>query len=177
MPNRADFTWPQDARQARWQSAEVASPHLDRRIPVIAAKDIPYIPNANRLQNLSIYLPRTPQTAMLIGTPVTSPGTDSTARHLRYLVHIHGSVWRVPRLTSASIDLQQRFLGPLEVPGRALGEHHHGLVPHRRLHLRQQTHGHRGVAGFGDVLHLAHRQHLRLLGHGQITERTHTHRN
>ncbi|MGW3865283.1 hypothetical protein ACWEDZ_27915 [Streptomyces sp. NPDC005047] len=105
MPNREDFTGPQDTRQARWQAAEVASPHLDRRIPVIAAKDIPYIPNANRLQNLSIYLPQTPQTAALIGTPVTSlPGTDSTARHPRYLVHIHGGAWRDPRLTSASIE-------------------------------------------------------------------------
>lgn len=102
---RADFTGPQDARQARWQPAEVASPRLDRRIPVIAAKDIPYILNANRLQNLSIYLPWTPQSAALIGTPVTSlPGTDSTARHPRYLVHIHGGAWRDPRLTSASIE-------------------------------------------------------------------------
>ena len=105
MPNRADLTSPEDIRQARWQPAEVASPHLDRRIPVIAAKDIPYIPNANRLQNVSIYLPRTSQSAPLIGTPVTFlPGSDSTARHPRYLVHIHGGAWRDPRLTSASIE-------------------------------------------------------------------------
>ncbi|MFF7607643.1 hypothetical protein [Streptomyces parvulus] len=122
MPNRTVFTRPQDVGQARWQSAEVASPHLDRRIPVIAAKDIPYIANANRLQNLSIHLPRTPQTATLIGTPVTSlPGTDSTARHPRYLVHIHGGAWRDPRLTSASIEptVAHAFSGgvlPGEVP-------------------------------------------------------------
>lgn len=95
MPSRAD----------RWQSAEVVSPHLDRPVPVIAAKDIPYIPHANRLQTLSIYLPRTPRTAALIGTPVTSlPGADSPSRHPRYLVHIHGGAWRDPRLTSASIE-------------------------------------------------------------------------
>ncbi|MEU4657637.1 hypothetical protein AB0G32_27500 [Streptomyces sp. NPDC023723] len=105
LPNRADFTGSRDVGQARWQHAEVASPHLDRPIPVVAAKDIPYIPHANRLQNLSIYLPRTPQSAALIGTSVTSlPGADSPSQYPRYLVHIHGGAWRDPRLTSASIE-------------------------------------------------------------------------
>jgi kynurenine formamidase len=54
MPKRAGCADARDAGQARWQPAEVASPHLDCPIPVIAARDIPYIPNANRLQNLSI---------------------------------------------------------------------------------------------------------------------------
>ncbi|WP_432837819.1 hypothetical protein [Dactylosporangium sp. CA-092794] len=105
MPDRADFTAPQAAGPARWRPAEVTSPQLDRPVPVIAAKDIPYIANANRFQNVSIYLPRTPETAGLIGTPVTSlPGADSPVRLPRYLVHIHGGAWRDPRLTSASIE-------------------------------------------------------------------------
>ncbi|WP_435131672.1 hypothetical protein [Actinacidiphila sp. bgisy144] len=104
-PDRVDVAASQDIRQARWQPAEVASPHLDRPVPVVAAKDVAYLPHANRLQNLSIYLPRTPRTAALIGTPVTSlPGADAAVRHPRYLVHLHGGAWRDPRLTSASIE-------------------------------------------------------------------------
>jgi hypothetical protein len=67
MPDRAGFTRTQDTGQARWQSGEVTSPHLGRPIPVIAAKDIPYILNVSRLQNLSIYLPRTPEIAGFTG--------------------------------------------------------------------------------------------------------------
>jgi kynurenine formamidase len=103
--DRADFAGSRDAGHARWQPAEVTSPHLDRPVPVIAAKDIPYIPNHNRLQNVSIYLPRTSRTAELIGAPVRSlPGADSPSGLPRYLVHIHGGAWRDPRLTSASIE-------------------------------------------------------------------------
>ena len=102
MPRRADFTGTRDAGQICWQPAEVTSPHVGRPVPVIAARDIPYIRNANRLQNLSIYLPRTPQTAGLVGTPVMSlPGADSPSRLPRILVHIHGGAWRDPRLTCA----------------------------------------------------------------------------
>ncbi|MEV0403735.1 hypothetical protein [Actinoallomurus sp. NPDC050550] len=105
MPGRADFTGTPDAGQTRWQPAEVTSPRLGRPVPVIAARDIPYIRSANRFQNLSIYLPRTPETAGFIDTPVTSlPGADFPARLPRYLVHIHGGAWRDPRLTSASIE-------------------------------------------------------------------------
>jgi kynurenine formamidase len=104
-PDHGDFTGTRDAGHARWQPAKVTSPHLDRPVPVIAAKDIPYITNANRLQTLSIYLPQTPETTGLIGAPVTSlPGADSPSRLPRYLVHIHGGAWRDPRLTSASIE-------------------------------------------------------------------------
>jgi kynurenine formamidase len=42
-----------------WQLAEVTSPHLAHPVSVVAAKDLPYLPNANRFQNLSIYLPET----------------------------------------------------------------------------------------------------------------------
>jgi hypothetical protein len=80
LPNRADFTGSQDVEQARWQHAEVASPHLDRPVPVVAAKDIPYIPHANRLQNLNIYLPRTPQSAALIGCDRTRCHPQERAR-------------------------------------------------------------------------------------------------
>jgi kynurenine formamidase len=105
MPARAEFTAAGYAGQVRWQPAEVTSPRLDHPVPVIAARDIPYISHANRLQNLSIYLPRTPETAGLAGTPVTSlPGADAPSRLPRYLVHVHGGAWRDPRLTSASIE-------------------------------------------------------------------------
>jgi kynurenine formamidase len=100
--DRADFAGSRGAGHARWEPAEVTSPHLDRPVPVIAAKDIPYIPNNNRLQNVSIYLPRTSRTAELIGAPVRSlPGADSPPGLPRYLVHVHGGAWRDPRLTSA----------------------------------------------------------------------------
>ncbi len=80
-----------DGGQARWELDKVTSPLLDRPVPVIAVKGIPYIGNANRLQNLSVYLPRTPETAGLAGTPVTSlPGADSPSPLPRYLAHIHG---------------------------------------------------------------------------------------
>jgi hypothetical protein len=88
-----------------WELAQVTSPHLANPAPVIAAKGIPYRPNANRLQNLSLYLPKTPQTASLIGTPANSlPEHDSDLVLPRYHVHIHGSAWRDPDLTSASIE-------------------------------------------------------------------------
>lgn len=104
-PAPAAFTAAGDAGQVRWQPAEVTSPRLDHPVPVIAARDIPYISHANRLQNLSIYLPQTPETAGLAGTPVTSlPGADAPARLPRYLVHVHGGAWRDPRLTCASIE-------------------------------------------------------------------------
>jgi kynurenine formamidase len=102
---RAEVTVAGDAGRVRWQAAEVTSPRLNHPVPVIAAKDIPYIGHANRLQNLSIYLPRTPETAGLADTPVTSlPGADASSRLPRYLVHVHGGAWRDPRLTSASIE-------------------------------------------------------------------------
>jgi predicted esterase len=88
-----------------WESAEVTSPHLQQHVPVVAARDIPYIVNANRLQNLSIYLPRTSDTEDLIGTPADAlPGAEPQAGLPRYHVHIHGGAWRDPQLTSQSIE-------------------------------------------------------------------------
>jgi kynurenine formamidase len=94
-----------DAQPAEWQPAEVASPRLDHPVSVVAAKDIPYISNANRLQNLSIYLPKTPETANLIGTTANSlPYSGPQPLLPRYYVYIHGGAWRDPQLTAKSVE-------------------------------------------------------------------------
>jgi kynurenine formamidase len=94
----------QDA-MARWQPAEVTSPHLAQSVPVIAAKAIPYVQGGNRFQNLSLYLPRTSETVSLIGLPVTSlPNSDGLASFPRYQVFIHGGGWRDPHLDAASVE-------------------------------------------------------------------------
>src|SRR3954471_13192206 len=78
-----------DVKPVRWRQAEVTSPRHARPVPVIVARDIPYLPDANRFQNLSVYVPVTPETSALIGTPVASlPGSGSEG--VRYHVHIHG---------------------------------------------------------------------------------------
>jgi kynurenine formamidase len=93
------------AQPAQWRLAEVTSPRLDHPVSVVAARDIPYIPNANRLQNLSIYLPKTPETASLIGTTVNSlPHPVPQPVLPRYHVYIHGGAWRDPQLTSTSVE-------------------------------------------------------------------------
>ena len=95
----------EDAKQVEWQLTEVTSPHLAHPVSVVAAKDIPYLPNANRFQNLSIYLPETRETSSIIGTPPSFlPAPDAPAFLPRYLVHIHGGAWRDPQLTSSSIE-------------------------------------------------------------------------
>jgi kynurenine formamidase len=95
----------QDAEQVEWQLAEVTSPCLARPVSVVAAKDIPYIFNANRLQNLSIYLPETPETSNLIGTPASSlPNSGSRSPLPRYHVYIHGGAWRDPEITAESAE-------------------------------------------------------------------------
>ena len=91
--------------RAEWQLAEVVSPHLVDPVPVIAAKDIPYIRDANRLQNLSIYVPMTAETIGLVGAPVERlPGAGSASLPPRYYVHVHGGAWRDPGLTAASVE-------------------------------------------------------------------------
>jgi acetyl esterase/lipase len=83
----------------------VTSPHLARPVSVIAAKAVPYLRDGNRLQNLSLYLPRGPSTLPLIGRPVTSlPDPDATSGNPRYLVYIHGGAWRDPHLDAGSIE-------------------------------------------------------------------------
>ncbi len=89
----------------RWQLTSVKSPRIPEAVQVIAAKDIPYFPNANKLQNLSIYLPFTSATSSLVGTIATSlPGIEATASSPNWLVHIHGGAWRDIRLTSSTIE-------------------------------------------------------------------------
>ena len=105
MPNSEASAGMQDALHVEWQLAEVTSPHLAHAVSVVAAKDIPYIPHANRLQNLSIYLPKTPETSNLIGAPASSlPSPDAEPVLPRYHVYIHGGAWRDPQLTSKSIE-------------------------------------------------------------------------
>lgn len=88
-----------------WQAAEVASPLLTRPVPVVAARNIATVPGGNRLQNLHLYLPRTPDTAALIGHPVASlPGAAASSTGPRFHVHVHGGAWRDPHLTATSIE-------------------------------------------------------------------------
>jgi hypothetical protein len=63
----------QDAKHVEWQLTSVTSPHLAHPVSVVAAKDIPCLPNSNRFHNLSIYLPEMSETSSLIGTPANSP--------------------------------------------------------------------------------------------------------
>ena len=80
--------------EVQWQQTTVSSPHLPQPIPVIAAKKVPYFANANRLQNLNVYLPATGSTSELVGTPVASiPVADPNSSTPRTLVHIHGGAW------------------------------------------------------------------------------------
>jgi kynurenine formamidase len=93
----------QDTTHVKWQFGEVTSPQLPDPVSVVAARDITFLTNANRLQNLSIYLPKTAVTSKLIGTAAISlPSSDSTLP--RYHVHVHGGAWRDPQLTSTSIE-------------------------------------------------------------------------
>ncbi|KAL9097593.1 MAG: hypothetical protein Q9165_000490 [Trypethelium subeluteriae] len=88
-----------------WQNAEVKSPHLAQPVSVIAVKEVPYIPNGNRLQNLNIYLPRTSKTAGLVATTLTAiPILDTPGRRPRWHVHVHGGAWRDPQLSATSIE-------------------------------------------------------------------------
>lgn len=91
--------------QVRWEHAEVVSPWLEHPVSVVAARDLPYLPGANRFQNLSLYLPSTARTTELVGSPVDAlPGASSASPLPSYLVHVHGGAWRDPELGSASIE-------------------------------------------------------------------------
>jgi kynurenine formamidase len=88
----------------QWQTIGVASPSLSEPVTVIAARGIPYVSNANRLQTFNLYLPKTPESETLVGTLASSfPAATATAAP-RYLVHIHGGAWRDPLLTATSIE-------------------------------------------------------------------------
>ena len=78
-----------------WKPAEVASPQLAQRVPVVVAENLPYFPDANRFQNLSIYLPTTPETPKLVGTTAERlPAANPDSAVPRYHVHIHGGAIR-----------------------------------------------------------------------------------
>lgn len=95
-----------DVGPVQWRLDEVRSPSLARPVPVVAAHQISYIANANRLQNVNIYLPGTPENSRLAGASIRSlPGAGTSTSQLpRYLVHVHGGAWRDPALTSASVE-------------------------------------------------------------------------
>ncbi|MFI1995883.1 alpha/beta hydrolase [Actinoplanes sp. NPDC020271] len=141
-----------------WRPAEVTSPRLGHPVPVIAARDISYVPQANRFQNLSIYLPVTPETSALIGTPVVSlPGSGSDA--VRYHVHVHGGAWRDPNLTARSIEpAVAHAFSPTESAGpiRAVASLNYTLSPfptHPVLPDPEPARGAVHPAHVGDVLH------------------------
>ena len=84
----------------QWQFSEVESPHLERPVPVAAAKDVPYVAGGNRFQTLNIYVPRS--LAGRAGVPF--PGGSPSSKAPRYLVHVHGGAWRDPFLHASSIE-------------------------------------------------------------------------
>ena len=103
-----------DTKLVEWQATEGKSPHLSDPVPVIATLMVPYVSDANRFQNLSIYLPKTAETTRLIGTsPDRLPISGSSTSLPHYHVHIHGGAWREPQLTSRSIeaDVAHAFSG------------------------------------------------------------------
>ena len=87
-----------------WQYSEVTSPQLLRPVSVVTAKGLSYASHPNRLQNLNIYLPNTPEAGNLVGTPATSLLEKRNGDVEHYLVHIHGGAWRDPCLNAESIE-------------------------------------------------------------------------
>lgn len=81
-----------------WQEHCVTSPGLPEPVPVLAALGVPYRRDANRLQHLNVYLPRTPANSRLAGTAVRALPNGLVQ------VHVHGGAWRDPLLTAASIE-------------------------------------------------------------------------
>lgn len=96
---------PHETEAVQWEFAEVTSSRLAHPVPVVAVKDIKYVQDGDRYQTYRLYLPRTTETATLVGTPADRlPDADSRSLSARYHVHIHGGAWRDPRLTAASIE-------------------------------------------------------------------------
>lgn len=107
-----------------WQHTEVKSPHIAQPVPVVAAKDIPYVQNGHRFQTLNVYLPRSSETDSLVGKPVDSLpglGPSSPATPPRWQVHIHGGAWRDPQLTAASIEAAVAHAFSGDQPGPIAG--------------------------------------------------------
>jgi acetyl esterase/lipase len=96
-----------ELKEGKWHLKDIKSHLTDYSISVIVAKDIPYIDNPNRFQNLTIYLPKTSETIKLLGTHVkefTFSKEDIQPVLPNYLVHIHGGAWRDPLLDADSIE-------------------------------------------------------------------------
>ncbi|EEU41803.1 uncharacterized protein NECHADRAFT_53930 [Fusarium vanettenii 77-13-4] len=90
---------------AKWQLAEVASPHLSNPVSVYVARNIPCTSNSNRFQNITVYAPRAIKSLVGIGETITSlPSVASPSKGTRWLIHIHGGAWRDPFLDSSSIE-------------------------------------------------------------------------
>lgn len=122
----------QGAEPVTWQLTEVSSPGLLHPVPVVAAYNIPYLPDANRFQNLTIYLPKTSESSSLVGTPASSlPDAGTPAELPRYQVHIHGGAWRDPGLTSASIEptVAHAFSGDPSMPILAIASINYSVSP------------------------------------------------
>lgn len=92
------------ANTVTWTHGEVSSPRLSS-VPVIAAKGIPYLPEANHLQRLNIYLPVTESNGNLDGSLANGlPDAGSASGAPQTLVHVRGGAWRDPQLTATSIE-------------------------------------------------------------------------
>jgi acetyl esterase/lipase len=89
----------------KWRRRRVVSPVLPHPVPVVCATGLSYRADGNRLQTLSLYLPRTDETEALVGTPVCElPWLGTNSAYPVALVHIHGGAWRSPDVTAASIE-------------------------------------------------------------------------
>lgn len=114
----------------RWEAAEVRAPALERPVPAVVARAIPTTPNANRLQNLSIYLPATPEALALVGSPATSLPAAASSGTPHCQVHVHGGAWRDPMTDAASIEpaVAYAFASPEAAPVAAVASLNYTLT-------------------------------------------------
>ena len=89
--------------RAVWEETTVTSPHISKPVRTIAAKNIPYVEDSNRLQNLHVYLPATAQHERLVGTK-SQPEHLTEASKSRWLVYIHGGAWRDPLVLADTVE-------------------------------------------------------------------------
>ncbi|KAH6880742.1 hypothetical protein B0T10DRAFT_411896 [Thelonectria olida] len=88
-----------------WQLTDVTNPLTKEKVTVYTAKHIPYVSDANRFQNVTIYAPKTSESSVSVGNSVTSlPSFEHHSKIPQWHVHIHGGAWRDPHLDSSSIE-------------------------------------------------------------------------